>query len=224
MKQYYDILGLSEGATKKEIKRAYRKMAMRYHPDLNPGKEAKQKFIEILEAYEYLMGIRQMNQGRGMSYDDLQKFYELMKKAAEEKAKREYRARVRQFKKEKERKQVEEYKKAGYLLIAILVVAAGVWQGYKFYSNLMITGDMQVTEAEVIGIGMKRLKYAFPIGDSLYEDEQYVSNNKIEMISGNGMPLKTGDKFELEFSKNSPQYHRINFERVSTAITTASIR
>ncbi len=217
MKRYYDILGLEEGATKKEIKQAYRKMAMQYHPDLNPGKESKQKFIEILEAYEYLMGIRQMNEGKGMSYEDLQKFYELMKKAAEEKAKREYREKVREFKKEKERKQGEEYQKAIYLLVAICIVAIGLWQGYKFYTNLMINGDREVAEVEVIGIGMKRLKYAFQVGDSLYKDEQYVSNNKIEMISGNGMPLKTGDRFEVEFSRGAPAYHRINFERVSTA-------
>ena len=215
MKQYYDILGLQEGASKKEIKQAYRKMAMLYHPDLNPGKESKQKFIDILEAYEYLMGIRQMNNGKGMSYEDLQKFYELMKKAAEEKAKREYREKVREFKKQKERKQAEEYQKAIYLLVAILVLAVGIWQGYKFYSNLMINGDKQVAEVEVVGIGMKRMKYAFPVGDSLYKDERYVSNNSIEMISGNGMPLRIGDRFEVEFSGVSPGYHRINFEKVS---------
>lgn len=216
MKRYYEILGLQEGASKKEIKRAYRQMAMRYHPDLNPGKESENKFLEVLEAYEYLMGIRQMNEGKGMSYEDLQKFYELMKKAAEEKAKREYREKVRQFKKEKDRKQAEEYRKAVYILVAILVLSFSSWQGYRFFVNLMINQDPVAVEAVVTGIGMKRMEYQFPTPEGTFEDNRYVSSVGIQMLAGNGLPLKTGDRFEVVFSRDNPKYHRFNYEKVST--------
>jgi DnaJ-class molecular chaperone len=55
MSDYYEILGLNKTATNDEIKKAYRKLAMKYHPDKNPNnKEAEQKFKEISEAYGIL--------------------------------------------------------------------------------------------------------------------------------------------------------------------------
>lgn len=54
-RDYYEILGVSKGATEGEIKKAYRQMALKYHPDKNPGdKEAEEKFKEAAEAYEIL--------------------------------------------------------------------------------------------------------------------------------------------------------------------------
>jgi len=54
-KDYYAILGVSRNATDKEIKQAYRRLARKYHPDVNPGdKSAEEKFKEISEAYEVL--------------------------------------------------------------------------------------------------------------------------------------------------------------------------
>lgn len=53
-KDYYQTLGLARGASDDEIKRAYRRQALRYHPDKNKEPGAEEKFKEIAEAYDVL--------------------------------------------------------------------------------------------------------------------------------------------------------------------------
>ncbi|QTQ16864.1 molecular chaperone DnaJ [Treponema parvum] len=77
-RDYYEVLGVEKGASKDDIKKGYRKLAVKYHPDRNPGnKEAEEKFREATEAYEILSddqkrplydqygfaGVEGMNQG-----------------------------------------------------------------------------------------------------------------------------------------------------------------
>lgn len=65
MQDYYKTLGLSSAATREEIRRAYRILARRYHPDVNPGKGTDAKFRQISEAYEVLADPERRRQ-----YDD----------------------------------------------------------------------------------------------------------------------------------------------------------
>ena len=53
-RDYYEVLGVSRNASQQEIKKAYRKLALQWHPDRNKSPEAEEKFKEINEAYEIL--------------------------------------------------------------------------------------------------------------------------------------------------------------------------
>ncbi|HEY9666973.1 MAG TPA: J domain-containing protein [Coleofasciculaceae cyanobacterium] len=79
-RNYYEILGVSTEASSEEIKKAFRRLALQYHPDRNPGnKEAEEKFKDISEAYEVLY-----NSDKRSQYDQLSRF--LKKKGFNRKA------------------------------------------------------------------------------------------------------------------------------------------
>ena len=81
-RDYYEVLGVDKNASEAEIKRAYRKVAKKYHPDMNPGdKEAEEKFKEAAEAYEVLSDPEKKSK-----YDQLEIFLVISSAVAEEAA------------------------------------------------------------------------------------------------------------------------------------------
>ncbi|MDX1653390.1 MAG: J domain-containing protein [Brumimicrobium sp.] len=85
-KDYYKILGVDKNADEQEIKKAYRKLARKYHPDLNPNdKEAEQKFKEINEAHEVLSNAE--NRKKYDKYGEQWKHSEQFERAEKERGK-----------------------------------------------------------------------------------------------------------------------------------------
>jgi curved DNA-binding protein len=71
-RNYYDILGVARNASADEVKKAFRKLARRYHPDVNPGdKDAEDKFKDLNEAYEVLS-----DEDKRLQYDQFTQFWQ----------------------------------------------------------------------------------------------------------------------------------------------------
>jgi hypothetical protein len=102
---YYSILGLRAGATDDEIKKAYRRLARKYHPDVNREQDAEERFIEITEAYQYLLEKPSVRRPSGEPVYEPPDKEELRRQRAREFARMRYEA----FKRE-----VEAFRKKWY--------------------------------------------------------------------------------------------------------------
>lgn len=115
----YQVLGLTHEVSKEEIKRAYRKLALQYHPDRNTSKEAAATFIEINQAYDMLM----------QDHTDYQLYLEMLRQQYQKQAEadRIYKQRLYQILKEREEEmrhqndKVENDIKFYSLLIAVIL-------------------------------------------------------------------------------------------------------
>lgn len=115
--EYYDVLNLKPPANEEAIKQAYRILAKKYHPDVNPDPDAHLKFLEISEAYEYLL--EELKHSRGRIYDLSEVppgYFEEMRRAARERA--QERARMRLEKLQKEHEAFQESGLYDFVLLA----------------------------------------------------------------------------------------------------------
>jgi hypothetical protein len=211
---YYQILGLKPNASKQAVKSAYRKLAMRYHPDKKGGSQAK--FIEIQKAYEVLLGLTETKKKHPeYSVFEMQQMYEQLQKLAQERAKDRQKAYAAKKRKLKEEEQAKEYAKALRGLGAVILIAITAYYGYNWYFNLMINRDKFTTTAKVVALERKRVIYQFFTANGSRKEKAYVSNVGLEMLAENGLPLKVGDNFTIAYSAQNPDYNSLKYNKVS---------
>jgi curved DNA-binding protein CbpA len=125
VRNYYRILEISENATTDDIKRAYRRLALKYHPDINKYADAHEKFCEITEAYEFLMhhwpqyisryADKSAYEQKYKDYHSTEDFEQFRQKARE-KAQQQAKMRYEKFK-----KQHDAFQESGINDIALLL-------------------------------------------------------------------------------------------------------
>ena len=122
--KYHKILGISENANEKEIKKAYRQLAKEYHPDINKSADSHELFLEISEAYELLIhhnkdqliNASTFNQVRKNESSEEQSSYNTYRQEARRKAEEQARMRYEMFK-----KQHEAFQESGLYDIGLII-------------------------------------------------------------------------------------------------------
>lgn len=214
MLRYFKILGLSPDATALEIKRAYRKKAMQYHPDRNRASDARHHFLEVLEAYEYLTGAANSNVKRPENTPE-QEFEDLMREVAQKKAKEKYRQRVREFRKRQAEEQSKEFIRAIYVLVAILVMVGAWYLTLCLRNYIIIVENPKENYATVVSVSPRRIDFMYANGEEVYRDHAYVWKSNDEMLSGSGMPIVRGDQFVIRFNAEQPEYFQLQYHHPS---------
>ncbi len=124
MKDYYAILEIGSGSSVSDIRDAYRRLAKKYHPDVNKSADAHEKFIEISEAYEYLIHqTRQSGRKYSTVSNERQRDTENQKNDEYERLKREARVKAQEQAKmryEEFKKQHEAFQRSGINDLALL--------------------------------------------------------------------------------------------------------
>ena len=120
---YYEILSIQSNASIDDIKKAYRKKARLYHPDINPAPDAKDHFISITEAYEFLIA----NHEKIMTDD------QLYQQAMED---------WRKYRQDRSRKRATVYARASY----------GTFKNTKFYKTTRIFDGTMIIFSFIVSI------------------------------------------------------------------------
>ena len=115
---YYNILGLEQAATLRDIKKAYRELAKKYHPDINKSENAHDKFIQLTEAYEVLINQLQCS---NTIIQNKSEWYDEIKRRSREKARQHARMKYEKF-----RKEHEAFQKSG--LYDLFLLTKYVWR------------------------------------------------------------------------------------------------
>ncbi|REE05656.1 J domain-containing protein [Marinoscillum furvescens] len=139
---YLNLLELEPGATKQDVKAAYRRLSKKYHPDLNKHPEAREQFIAITEAYNFLMKVGPTPHQEQVNYDynPAQDEYERWRQDARERARRKAH--------EIQKMRMETIRKTFYVMDIILLGA--------MVFNLLLALDYSLPyrehEQEVVGV------------------------------------------------------------------------
>ena len=121
--EYYGILGLPVNSSIDEIKKAYRKKARLYHPDINPSPDAKDRFISITEAYEFLIAYHDKIRSNDQEYQQAMDNW-------------------RKYRQDRSRKRATVYARTSY----------GTFKNTKFYKTTRILDGTTIIFSFVISI------------------------------------------------------------------------
>ena len=229
MRDYYKILGIPNNASKQEIRRAYRKLALRYHPDKNSNLGADERFLEISEAYEMLTS-PQPKRRKGKSEAQQRQQHEEEIKKARERAKENLRKRYAEFKKQEEREQSKQYLIGIYIFACIVLLIIVSYSSYYAWFNQQAYTNSDTVIGQVTFVDYRSFNIKFRTKEKLYDLNKNGIRSFEDLNGKNGMPLEIGEEFLVVYNQDEPEYFDVLYEpltrqtfRIYEQITSAKI-
>ena len=212
VKKYYDILGLPHRASKQAIKAAYRKLAFKYHPDVNKDADAQKKFLEISEAYELLTSpnigvVRKYTEDKAKAEEEIRK--------ARERAKENMRKRHDEFKEQEEKEQSRQYTVGIYIFVSIVLLMIVSYTGYYSWFNHQVYSNSDTTLGQVTFVDYRSYLIRVVINGNSYEMQKNGDRSFKDLNGENGMPMEIGQEFLVVYNKEDPKYFDVLFEPIS---------
>ena len=218
MHRYYQILELQPGASKEQVKRAYRRLALKYHPDINKDAGAKERFLLISEAYNYLSNPPKVssNASAASATAEQKSWAEAERvrraKAAATKAARE---RYAEFKRRKDIAQSRAYSQAITSLVAILLFGAATFFGYKYFNRWYVNQLPNETICTVIHFTGRHFWVAYDVDGEEHIKKISGFRSHFNLLSPNGMPIFKDEQFVLVHRKDNPKRCYVDFDRIT---------
>ena len=168
MKNYFSILEIKADSSQSDIRKAFRRLAKLYHPDVNKSKNATEKFIEISEAYDFLISRQKYREDKAETESDRDE-YEKFRQEAHSNARQRAKMRYDEF-----RKQHEAFQKSGIddliLLIKIIVRVALI---PLFFFLLLLPVQQSLTDWKMIFLLIITWPFAGTIAWFIYDKRKH---------------------------------------------------
>jgi len=198
--RWLEFLGLGPDATDLEIRKAYRRLARQWHPDVNPDPEAQERFVLVQKAYERLRsGTASEGEVREPLVDEQALKRERLRKAYLEKLRKE------------EEERLKALRRWWFLPFALMLLPWGAHLGQRGYNRWQVLSKPDTTWCRVNWVGYREVHYAYEVQGAEYFGHERTGKMLSSMIGGNGMPLKEGDVFQLVYRADRPRWNLVDY-------------
>lgn len=209
MDKYYQILGLTRNATEEDIKRAYRRLALLYHPDRNAEIGAKERFIAITEAYNYLIDPPKKQNNKPESNaasQDAERVYNARMQARKAAAQR-----YREFKKQQEKELGRAYSRALSFLIGSVLLILTFFFSKTTINRWIVNSNQAETIGWIVRMDHRHFWVQFRVGDEHYIGRFMGRRSKEFLLTPNGMPVVRHSQFLVKFNAEKPNRFYVDY-------------
>jgi len=207
--KYYQILGLSRNATEADIKRAYRRLALMYHPDKNSGPGAKERFIAITEAYNYLIDPPKKQEHKSAGHAESHEAERVYK--ARMQARKAAAQRYREFKKQQEQELGRTYSRALSFLIGTVLLILTIYFSKNSINKWIVDSNQDEAIGWIVRMDHRHYWVEFQVGDEYYIERFMGRRSKEYLLTPNGMPVIRHSQFLVKFNADKPNRFYVDY-------------